>query len=69
MKKRFIDSKYLNISKTIKYKPNTFVLFLNTIKSIHDVEPRNVTNNIRRLYTFSASYNKQLFNMYNIKED
>lgn len=68
-KKRFIDSKYLNISKIIKYKPNTFVLFLNTIKSIHGVEPRNITTNIRRLCTFSASYNKQLFNMYNVKED
>ena len=51
---RFIEEKYITKVKTIKYEPNTFVLFLNTNKSIHGVEPRNKTLDLRRLCTFSS---------------
>ena len=67
--KRFIDEKYIDIYKTIKYEPNTFVLFMNSNKSIHGVQQRDITLNIRRLCTFSASYKNKLFNMYDKKED
>ena len=68
--RRFFPEEKIEIQKTVKYEPNTFILFLNTDKSIHGVEPRNPTFNIRRLCTFSASYkNKKLFEMYDKKED
>ena len=67
--KRFVDEKYIDIAKTVKYEPNTFVVFMNSTKSIHGVEARELTLNLRRLCTFSASYKNQLFNMYDRKED
>ncbi len=58
-KKRFLSTKdismeYVKLEKTIKYKPNTFLIFLNSLDSLHGVTPRSVTNYYRRMCVFTS---------------
>ena len=45
---------YVKLEKTIKYKPNTFLIFLNSVDSLHGVTPRSVTNYYRRMCVFTS---------------
>tara|TARA_X000000950_G_C13919230_1_gene662507 strand:+ start:4752 stop:5537 length:786 start_codon:yes stop_codon:yes gene_type:complete len=44
----------INFEKTIKYKPNTFLIFLNSLNSLHGVTPRSVTKSFRRMCVFTS---------------
>ena len=44
----------IQLIKTIKYKPNTFVIFLNSLDSLHGVTPRSVTNEYRKMCVFTS---------------
>ena len=44
-----IDEKEADYIKTIRYSPNTLVIFINSENSLHAVSERSVTNHSRRL--------------------
>lgn len=59
VKKRLLGSKDISmehviIEKTINYKPNTFIIFLNSIDSLHGVTPRSETEHYRRMCVFTS---------------
>ena len=47
--------------KEIKYKSNRLITFLNTKKSIHGVSPREVTNKVRKFFSFNAMFKEEIF--------
>ena len=49
--------------KEIKYKSNRLATFLNTKKSIHGVTQREVTDKVRKFFTFNAVYKEELYKM------
>ena len=58
-RKRFLSKKDISmdhvvLEKTIKYKPNTFVIILNSLDSLHGVTPRSITNHYRRMCVFTS---------------
>jgi len=46
----------LNITDTVKYERNTFVLFLNDLNALHEVTPREVNPISRRLVNIIGEY-------------
>jgi len=46
---------------TIPYEPNRLILFVNGPNSVHGVQPRKVTNRIRRYVNFFVDYREPLF--------
>lgn len=55
--KNYKDIKHkLEIVNTVKYKKNTFVLFLNDINAIHEVTPRDANPISRRLVNIIGEY-------------
>ena len=42
------------LEKTINYKSNTFIIFLNSIDSLHGVTPRSETDQYRRMCVFTS---------------
>ena len=49
-----IPNKYVQFNKSIKYKANTFVIFLNSLDSLHGVSPRSVTSHYRKMCVYTS---------------
>lgn len=49
-----IPYEYVQLHKTIEYKANTFVIFLNSLDSLHGVSPRSITNEYRKMCVFTS---------------
>jgi hypothetical protein len=52
--RRDIDERYVEPYRTVPYRPNTLIAYLNTPKSIHGVSPRAVTQIPRRYVNFQC---------------
>lgn len=61
LKAEFEDSCIEKVGE-VKYAPNTLIFFMNSIKSIHGVSKRAVTNNNRRYVNVTVQSLSQLFN-------
>ena len=46
---------------SVPYRPNTLVLFLNSLNSVHGVTPRPVNNHIRRYINITGMVRQDLF--------
>lgn len=67
---RFIQDKYIEKVKTIKYERNTLVIFLNSINSIHGVSNRSVTNHPRLFVNIlGGQLREPLFSLDKYKEN
>ena len=51
----------IEVVEHIPYKRNTMALFLNTVNSIHGVEPRDNPNTVRRYVNIDAHVQEKLF--------
>ena len=62
-----ISRKQIDLIKTIKYKKNTIVFFLNSLDSLHSVTSRKV-NSVRRKYIYlSCDFkNKKVYKKSNL---
>ena len=49
-----IPNDAVQLFKTIEYKANTFVIFLNSLDSLHGVSPRSITNEYRKMCVFTS---------------
>ncbi len=58
-----IDADRVQATRTVKYAPNTLVLFLNSPRSIHAVTPRTPTAVTRRHINFCADMRFDLFTL------
>lgn len=56
-----INNNKVDLIKTIKYKKNTFVIFLNTIESLHGVTEREKTSNIRKFCVLTGTLQTRLY--------
>ena len=52
--RRDISLNHVKYEKTIKYQQNTFVIFLNSINSLHGVTPRSETDFYRKFCVFTS---------------
>ena len=60
-KSRSINFSDVTEIQKIKYKSNSLATFINSKKSIHGVTPREVTNKIRKYFTFTALFKDDLY--------
>lgn len=60
---QFIDDKYLELVKTVKYERNILVLFLNSSRSLHGVTLRSTTNSPRLFFNLIGEVNCPLFSL------
>lgn len=58
---QFIDNKYVELVKTVKYERNVLVLFLNSIHSLHGVTVRSVTQIPRCFLNIIGEVKQPLF--------
>ncbi len=58
---RSVDLSDVKIYKEIKYKSNRVATFLNSKKSIHGVTEREVTDKLRKFFSFNAIFKKDLY--------
>lgn len=58
---QFIDDKYVELVKTVKYDRNVLVLFLNSIQSLHGVTVRSVTDSPRCFLNLVGEVKQHLF--------
>ena len=56
-----IEDDCVEVVGRVKYRPNMFVMFLNSPISVHSVTPRMPTDECRRLCNFAAEMNQPLF--------
>lgn len=63
LREKEMDSQYFEVIKTIKYQPNTLVLFLNTINSFHAVTVREVTTFPRLFINLLGEVEEPLFSL------
>jgi hypothetical protein len=63
-----VDAKYIEKIKTIPYKANTFVFFINSIDSLHGVSVRNKTNYTRQFCNFIGQLKDPLFDITSLQE-
>ncbi|MEP0916900.1 hypothetical protein NC981_08720 [Leptolyngbya sp. DQ-M1] len=59
---QFIDDRYVELVKTVKYDRNVLVLFLNSIHSLHGVTARSITNSPRCFVNLIGEVKQPLFN-------
>lgn len=64
-----IDDKDVEVVNEVQYANNTFVLFLNTIDSIHGVTPRSVTKYQRQFVNLVAEFKDPLFDISSRQEN
>ena len=62
-KGQFIDDKHIQLVNTVKYQSNVFVLLLNSIKSLHGVSVRSITQEPRLFFNLVGEVNRSLFNI------
>jgi hypothetical protein len=60
---RFIDDKYIEPVKTIRYENNVLILFINSIASVHGVSFRSVTKFPRLFVNFVGEVRHDLFDL------
>lgn len=58
---QFIDDKYVELVKTVKYERNVLVLFLNSIHSLHGVTVRSVTESPRCFLNLVGEVKQHIF--------
>lgn len=58
-----IDDRYVETVKTIKYQPNTLLIFINNIRALHGVTARSVTPFPRYLFNLVGEVRKPLFDL------
>ncbi|MBO3457613.1 2OG-Fe(II) oxygenase [Aetokthonos hydrillicola Thurmond2011] len=58
---QFIDDKYVELVKTVKYERNVLVLFLNSINSLHGVTVRSVTQSPRCFVNLIGEVKQHMF--------
>jgi hypothetical protein len=56
-----VDRDNVELLSSVKYEPNTFVMFINSINSLHGVTNRPVTTKTRKLVNFIGEVRGQLF--------
>lgn len=64
-----ISSNDVEVVNTVSYENNTFVLFLNTIDSVHGVTPRSVTKYPRLFVNLVAELKDPLFDIQSRQEN
>jgi hypothetical protein len=67
-RERYIDNKYIDVVRTVKYERNVLVLFLNSEYALHGVTPRSVTNVPRCFLNLVAEVSKPLFDVTEYQE-
>lgn len=60
--------RYIEYVKTIKYERNVFVLFINSLYSLHGVSVRSLTDHYRYFVNLVGEVKKPLFNPYKYQE-
>lgn len=60
-KRSYVDDKFLDCVKTVRYSSNTLVLFINTLDSIHGVTPRAPTSLGRYFVNLVGEVNPRLY--------
>ncbi len=55
-----VPEEYVEVAKTIKYKPNTFVIWPNNVNALHGVTMRGVTSAFRRYAFLSGEFQHYL---------
>jgi len=60
---RLVENKYVDVIKTIPYKKNTLVLFLNTMYSLHGVTVREQTDHPRIFMNLIGETPEDLFSL------
>ncbi len=63
-----IEEKYIEVVSKIPYKRNVFVLFLNTIDSLHGVTTREKTSYTRQFVNLVAELKSPLFDIQSLQE-
>lgn len=64
----FVNERYIEAVKTVKYRRNVLVLFLNSIYSLHGVTVRSVTNSPRYFFNFIGEVAQPLFDLFPYQE-
>lgn len=62
-KGQFIDDKYIELVKTVKYERNVLVLFVNSVKSVHAVSVRSKTDSLRQYLNLVGEVSFPLFEL------
>jgi len=60
---RLIKDKYVEMVETVPYKQNSLILFINSLKSLHGVTNRQVTDQPRYFLNLVGEVNKNLFDL------
>ena len=63
-----LDRIQVEVVKTIKYKPNCFVMFLNTNRAVHGVTPRINSQTERLSINIIAEVTDRKYKMFSIKK-
>lgn len=58
-----VEDRYVEVVKTIKYRPNTLVMFINNIRALHGVTERAVTPFPRYFFNLVGEVGKPLFDL------
>jgi hypothetical protein len=65
--KASVDDRDIEVVKTIRYRANTLVMFINSIDSLHGVSVRAITPYPRYLFNLVVEVKKPLFNLANFQ--
>lgn len=63
-----VNSKHIELVKTVKYQRNVLVLFLNSIHSVHGVTVRSNTDSPRNFFFIAGEVKQPLFDLTKSKE-
>lgn len=58
-----VDDRYVEVVKTIRYRPNTLVMFINHLRALHGVTERAVTPFPRCFFNLVGEVRKPLFDL------
>ncbi|HWT00783.1 MAG TPA: hypothetical protein VN256_11095 [Pyrinomonadaceae bacterium] len=58
-----VEDRYVEVVKAIKYRPNTFVMFINNIRALHGVTARAVTPFPRCFFNLVGEVREPLFDL------
>ena len=59
--KEGVDERHLELHKTIKYKNNLAILFLNSLDALHGITPRDVTSHPRTFVNLVAESSYEIY--------
>ncbi len=66
---RRIEDKYIELVKTVNYQSNLLVLFLNSIKSLHGVTVRSITDSPRLFLNLFGETKYPIYNLLPYRAD